>query len=227
MASALWRTIVGLLTNGALGKGGTWGGPECLAAISLDTHIKESAVWVALSIIVMLTTNMFQDIKTIVRDLKNKKLEMNKIPSWQRKVEVTVGVIHLLLYASLLYYKLNLSSMINMLQPCHVILLLQGLSLLSEGWFGVLVPLYMLPSSTGTLLAMLFPETGGLDQPFEIEEYWIQHYFIQIVPIYLFARRNYMLYDYFRFRTAVHGLAILAVLHFGLYEVNMFLIVFN
>eukprot|EP00981_Chlorochromonas_danica_P002036 scaffold416_cov161-Ochromonas_danica.AAC.4 len=110
-------------------------------------------------------------------------------------------------------------SLINLLQPCHLILLLQGLALLYDGVMAVNITIFLLPALTGTLLAMLFPETGGLDQFFEAESYWIQHVLIQLLPLYLLARRDFLALGHANLFSTQVGLLILMFLHFSLYEV--------
>lgn len=130
-----------------------------------------------------------------------------------------LAFVHFAMYAQIIYYKTNISSMINLIQPCHLVLLLEGIALYSDGPLGVLITVLILPTLTGTLLATLFPDTAGLDQPFEIESYWIQHILIQIVPIYLLLRKNSLALKLFDFKTVFVGLWILTFLHFTLYEI--------
>jgi hypothetical protein len=124
------------------------------------------------------------------------------------------------MFAQIIYYKINILSMVNMIQPCHVILLLQGIALYSTGTTGVMITLCVLPALTGTLLAMLFPDTGGLDQPLEMEAYWLQHYLVQAVPLYLLVRRDYVALKNASFFNIFCGLWVLLLLHFSLYEVR-------
>ena len=95
------------------------------------------------------------------------------------------------MYLHLLYFKTNSKALIIvLLQPCHVILLLEGIAVVSRSTLGVKISLFILPALIGTLLAMLFPDTSGLEQFLEEPSYWVQHYLIQAVPLYLLCRRN-------------------------------------
>ncbi len=107
-----------------------------------------------------------------------------------------------------------------MIQPCHMILLIQGIALYSKSANGVLITIFVLPALTGTMSAMLFPDTSGLDQPFEMHSYWIQHYIIQAVPLYLLARRNFLALKFANWFSVFMGVWILLLLHFSLYEVR-------
>jgi hypothetical protein len=100
-------------------------------------------------------------------------------------------------------------------------LFLQGIALLSTGSLGHIIIIFMLPALTGTFLAMLFPDIGGLDQPLELESYWLQHYLIQAMPIYLLIRHQALaLRNTTIWTSAIGGLWILWFLHFSLYEVS-------
>ena len=107
-----------------------------------------------------------------------------------RILDKALAIIHFAMYAQLIYYKWNFSSLINLIQPCHVILLMEGIALFSDGPLGVMITSLILPSLSGTFLALLFPDTTGLDQPFERLFYWIQHFLIILIPVYLLQRSN-------------------------------------
>ena len=132
-----------------------------------------------------------------------------------------LGSIHFLMYLQICYYKFNMSSLVNLIQPCHLILLLEGIALVSDGPLGIMITTLILPSLTGTLLAIFFPDTSGLHQPFEEQSYWIQHYLIITVPIYLLQRRRNVACDMCSPTTIFIGLWILGFLHWSLYEVSV------
>lgn len=208
-----------LLVYGALSKEGIWGGPECAKAVSMETHIFESSCWILLSIVTYYFFNCSKYLSEMKRAIRA-ELAVTKQHPVLRVLECLVGSLHMLMFFQLIYYKFNISSLINLFQPCHVILLLQGLALFSDGVFGMMVAIFILPALTGTMLAMLFPATEGLDQPFEMEAYWIQHYFIQTVPLYLLLRKKGLALKYTNLSSAFFGLWILMVLHFFFFEVS-------
>ena len=134
--------------------------------------------------------------------------------------------IHFLIYLMLFVYKLRASSLISLVQPCHLICLFEGIALLSDGPIGVMISALILPSLSGTFLAILFPDTTGLDQPLEAIMYWVQHYLIIIVPVYLLVRKNGIALLMCDTYTICHGLWILTMLHFTFFEVRI-VFVFN
>lgn len=206
-----------VLVTGALSKG--WGGPACRAALDMRTHIVESTVWLTIGAIVYKIFNIPAKYGALVKAID---VDLAKTPTNQtaRIFELSMATLHFVMFAQIIYYKANILSMVNMIQPCHVILLLQGIALFSTDSTGVVITLCILPSLTGTLLAMLFPDTGGLDQPLEMEAYWLQHYLVQAVPLYLLVRRDYLALKHANSFNILVGLWVLLILHFSLYEVR-------
>lgn len=206
-----------ILVTGALSKG--WGGPQCRAALDMQTHIVESSVWLTAGAVAFVAYKAGPKFSALC---KNIKLDLAKSTpsSAERTFELIMATIHIGMFIQIIYYKVNILSLVNMIQPCHVILLLQGIALYSTGPTGVIISLCVLPSLTGTLLAMLFPDTGGLDQPYEMDAYWIQHYLVQAVPLYLLVRRDYAALRHASYLNVFLGLWTLLILHFSLYEVR-------
>lgn len=206
-----------MLVTGALSKG--WGGPECRKALNLETHIIESSAWMLLSVITFYAFNMKNNFKILWKSI-NEELKAYQPSKIVRFFEISLAMIHFGMFLQIVYYKVNILSLVNLIQPCHVILLLQGIALYSNHAIGVILSLGILPALTGTLLAMLFPDVEGLDQPYEMEAYWLQHYLIQIVPIYLLIKSNAIALKHATlFSTAFCGLWMLTILHFSFYEV--------
>ena len=111
-------------------------------------------------------------------------------PSFLRVLDVLLGLTCAGCWCLVLCYKINLRSLINLLQPCHIITLFQAISLLYNSSFTVLLSLLSLPMIVGSGGAFLFPDTSGLDQMFEVEAFWVQHYLLQSIPLYLLLRHN-------------------------------------
>jgi len=206
-----------ILVTGALSKG--WGGPECRAALDIRTHVVESTVWLIVGAIAFTAYKAGPKFSALCKNIQL-DLERSKPTTAARAFELLMSAIHIGMFLQIVYYKVNILSLVNMIQPCHVILLLQGIALYSTGTTGVIISLCVLPSLTGTMLAMLFPDVGGLDQPFEMEAYWIQHYLIQAMPVYLLVRRDYVALRHASYLNIFLGLWTLLILHFSLYEVR-------
>jgi len=117
-----------------------------------------------------------------------------------------------------LYYKLSLHSLINLLQPCHIVLLIQAFALRSHTPTGVLLAMLSFPMVSGSGGALLFPDTSGLDQWLEEPAFWLQHYFIQSIPLYLLLRYNFLATKIIDFKTITLGAWILVFIHWAFFE---------
>lgn len=161
MKEKLIKVLQNALAKGALEKAGTWGGPECAKAVDLKTHVIESSCFVFLGILAFYYLGCPLYLSNLKKHI-SKDIAHIKVSSTVRVLEILLGSVHVLMFLQLIYYKYQIFSLINLLQPCHVILLLQGIALFSTDYVGILISLFILPALTGTALAMLFPETTGL-----------------------------------------------------------------
>ena len=221
IGSRVGTKVLDLFVKKALAVGGSWGGKECAAYLPMKTHLFESSIicWKCIFIFgVFRLSNRFNDHYMITK-INMLSLKYRSNPT-ERMIDKILAVIHIGMYFQLIYYKFNCSSLISLIQPCHVILLLEGISLASDGPLGVVISTLILPSLSGSFLGILFPDTTGLDQPLEEISYWIQHYLIVIIPVYLLVRRNGLAMDLSSFFTLAFGLWILTFLHFFFYEVR-------
>jgi len=202
--------------SGALAKG--WGGPVCRAALDFQTHVVESLFWLTICAVSFTAYGVRAKFRALLKAIQTDLAKSTPSAS-ARTFEVCLAMVHFSMFLQIVYYKVNILSLINMIQPCHLILLLQGIALYSRGSLGVLISLFILPALTGTLLAMVFPDTGGLDQYLELDSYWVHHYLIQAVPLYLLVRNNFLACRHASLFSLFCGLWILVLLHFSLYEI--------
>lgn len=223
----LAKQISDLFIKGALEKGGVWGGPECMAAVSYTTHFIEFIIWSSLILLFFYlfgVSKYYAELKShFISEINLIKKENNGrlVSKTARFLEIIVGCVHMAVCGHLFYCKYTISSLINLLQPCHVICFIQGIALLRNDHVTFLIALFILPTLIGTLLAMIFPETTGLDLPFEIESYWIQHYFIQVVPVYLLIKSNGLALKKFSLKSALIGTWMLIFAHYIILEVHL------
>lgn len=151
----LWEYFV----SGALAKG--WGGPQCAKAVPLRLHVLESICWLTCAAIVWHYNFMLSKLRDLVNRINSSLSQSHKRNQGTaaRTFELILSFVHVMMFIQIIYYKVNIKALVNLIQPCHVILLLQGIALYSQGITGVLITIFMLPALTGTLLAMLFPDT--------------------------------------------------------------------
>jgi hypothetical protein len=212
-------SIVHYLVSGALKQGGSWGGPDCRAALSENIHILESFTWIVAILIGYHAFAVASTIKSI-RNAAERHFKSHPRSALDLLISRFLAFVHFSMYGMLVYYKTNTVSLIQLIQPCHLVLLLEGIALTSEGPLGVQISVLILPTLVGCLLALMFPDTSGLFQYLESESYWWQHYLILTVPFYLLARDQFLGVRAATYKTVWAGLAVLAFLHFSLYEVS-------
>ena len=218
------------LVGGPLKFGGSWGGVACSAHVSVPMHIAESSFWM---IICYVTFKLFDLGKKLndVQTVAKMQMSQARYANTTRILDKLLATVHFSMYLLLIYYKWNFSSLISLIQPCHLILLFEVIALASNGLLGVMISILILPILSGTFLAILFPDTTGLEQPFEELMYWVQHYLIIVVPVYLLQRRNGLACHLCTPFTVGMGVWLLGILHFSFYEVrnilrNMYLFTF-
>jgi hypothetical protein len=211
--------ILDKLSTGALKNGGSWGGPTCRSYVDMETHLKEDLAWLVYFATTYFTFGVAATFGK-VKSQTQKALEGAKASIVETCIDKTFACIHFIMYGMLINWKNTDHSMAFLLTPCHVILLLQGIALASDGPLANYITLFILPSLIGTTLAIFFPDTSGLDKWLEAESYWVQHYLIVLMPIYLLSRKNFMALKMANNKTIIVGLWILGLLHFTLYEVR-------
>ena len=214
--------IPNYFTAGALKQGGSWGGDECRAAVSLRVRVMETCFWMLVGAVSFYYFHIYANLAKISNDLKKRLSQSSQgyNSGLIRSIEKVVGTILLLMWFQVWYYKINKKSLINLLQPCHILLFLQSIALLSNYTLSSLIACHSLPLITGASLAILFPDTSGLDQPFERTSFFIQHYIILTMPIYLLVRNGYAGLSISSFRTVCLSSWIVLVCHWPGYEVR-------
>lgn len=92
-----------------------------------------------------------------------------------------------------------------------------------------MIPIYLLPAMSGSIMALVFPENDDLLLPFEQEMFWIEHWLIVLLPLYLLMRFDGMLIKKVMMmrssKSPWHSIAIglwwLLILHFFVHEVSL------
>lgn len=205
--------------GGALRKGGDWAGPDCAAAVPGAMHLYEGLAWVVIAALLYYALDVRGVIGSLTSAVKSKGTTKGKGGnSLILLFERVLSVMHFTMFAQLVYWKFNDKAMIMLAQPCHIILFLEGIALLSpsSSALGSTISVLVLPALTGTLLAMIVPGTSGLSK-LEVTCYWLQHIIIQIVPFYLLVRRDFQALRLCSIRTVLVGIWILQVAHWTFY----------
>jgi len=208
-----------IVISGGYKKGGSWGGAECGSYVDADIHIKESCVWLIFMGILYVLLKFNDKVKQLDKQIQQElDVEIPRRPTVYRILDIALATIAFTNWFMVLYYKINLRSLINLLQPCHLVLLAQAFALKSNSSTGIMISLLSLPMVSGSGAALLFPDTSGLDQWMEEPAFWLQHYFIQSVPLYLLLRYNFLAARIIDFKTITLGAWILVFMHWIFFE---------
>ena len=157
-----------MIFSGSLKKGGTWGGNECTNNVTYETHYFEAITWLFVCVSMYFVFNLPRQ----YHEIKNKPIRSNQNHIYDI-LDKIVAFVLLGLWFQVLYYKIQLKSLVNLLQPCHLSLLGQGFAILSDSSLSTLLSLGTLPFTIGAIGAIAVPATEGLDQPFEKISFFI------------------------------------------------------
>ncbi|KAG0321506.1 hypothetical protein BGZ99_003889 [Dissophora globulifera] len=117
-------------------------------------------------------------------------------PVKRSKIEISVMIT---LAASLLitvYQKWTRGGLLFLLQPCHMsamllITILAGPK--DKKWPHVLLNIYF-HIMWGTMLALLSPDLRDYNMFFEVENFFIEHYLLLLVPVYMIWSNRYVIW---------------------------------
>ena len=207
-----------ILFAGSLKQGEDWGGGVCAAYVPMHIHVKESITWILVLILLSVPLNLMETMHQLGRDVKSHLLKIKKpFPTMQRNLEICVAILMFTMFVNLLCIKIWNHALIVLLQPCHMLLIIQGIALLYHGPLSVYLTLLTLPPLTGSLMALIIPSLNGLNQ-FEQIQFYVQHIAEALIPIYLLCRNEFCALKSCNFRVLAIGQLSFDFLHFTMYE---------
>lgn len=199
----------------------SWGGIKCLNYVPQEIHAYELAMW----LLFLTSSYWYMNIPQIVKDMF---ASVTRLKKSSEKGELSPGmvwfgrllfVVHFTVSAHLLCCKVNSQILLYLLQPCHIILFLQTVALVSSAETSCAIILYTIPPQVGGLLATVFPDTSGLDQFLEKEMYYVQHICITIItPVFLLVKYRYAARELLSARNIFVGVWMLIVYHWIVLE---------
>ena len=203
-------TLLELFAGGTLREGGSWGGQECLAFVPLQVRNMESAAWVCCLLAALVSLGFREDVSDLLQ-------RSSLLPFRPTRLDRLLAVVLLGIWLYVLQSKIRIHSLVNLLQPCHLSLLLHALALTEEGPVSTLISIYSLPLVVGAWGALLVPDVTGLT-PLEARLFFVQHYFLVLSPLYLLVHRNCTALRLSRLPHFVNANLLIALLHWVVYE---------
>lgn len=163
------------------------GGPACLATSSLDHRVYETLITFVPFAIALWAGRTGKP--------QNRYNEQSQWPAASASVRLPLLYSMLVTWAAEVGYKLVTRQLIFVVNPCHLLCLVQAY-LLSDCQLlsGVVskntvfrLHLFFLH---GPLMACIFPVTNTLFLPGEVLTYWVEHALLLIIPFYLLASQH-------------------------------------
>ena len=220
------RFFGGVLDKAREKDGWSWGGPECREVgerwASKSQRQIESAFWLLFAAAVYYAIDVPKVFKWM-HDVSTKELETQARSKaaakgfWQMTYERVLAAVHFVLFGMLIYWKYIDRVSVLLTQPCHLIVLLQGVALLSTTSLGPLITVLQMTTLFGGLLAMIVPATAGLSA-MEVTCYWLEHVLIQVGPIYLLSRQNFVALKVCNVKSILLGVWVCLVAHWTYYD---------
>ncbi|KAF8924125.1 TMEM164 family-domain-containing protein [Dissophora ornata] len=117
-------------------------------------------------------------------------------PAKKSKIEITVMITLATSLMITVYQKWTRGGMLYLLQPCHMsamllIVILSGPK--NKKWPHILLNIYF-HIMWGTMLALLAPDLRDYNLFFEIENFFIEHYLLLLVPVYMIWSNRYVIW---------------------------------
>lgn len=130
------------------------------------------------------------------RITRSKELDLTLVKNLSPSIwEKLIGYSCLITYFVMCCYKFYTKRGIFMQNPCHYVCLFSGILLVTKKTkLTAVVFISYLRWLYGPYSALAFPVTNGLDLPFEVEFFWIEHYlaaFIGPLALIIFGRYGF------------------------------------
>jgi hypothetical protein len=204
--------------SGGFKKGGSWGGQVCADYVPYDIHIMETSTWLVGLLIIFVAFGFGQKLQKMSKDAAAALKAHPRKFGVCNILDIIVGSLAFGNWLLVVYYKINLRSLINLLQPCHLTSLLQGIALLRDDSTSTMISLLTLPMVVGSGGTFFAPDTSGLDQPLEVEMFWVQHILLQAIPLYMLLRHDALSLKMVDFKTLLIGNWFLVFTHWAIFE---------
>jgi len=164
------------------------GGPKCAASMTNEFRVTISAISVAYNLVIIYFS--WNCIK------KSKELDLSLVKNLAPCIwEKLIGYACIATYIVMAWYKFSTRRGIFMNNPCHFVLLFSGILLLTEKTKAKAVLfISYLRWLFGPYSALALPVIVGMNLPYEVAFFWIEHYlaaFVGPLALMLFGRYGF------------------------------------
>jgi hypothetical protein len=184
------------------------GGPTCY---------KELTVQFRTIITIIMTIVQYCVLKYSLGEVRRKYGQKKESPEKVKPhiMEIFLGWISIIIFCTQIWYKFSAGKGIFLLNPCHVVLLMEAYVLLldktekTQVMYANCVSNFFSP-----WCGIMFAVNIGLDGPFEKEMYWVEHYLSAIInPLALSLSGRYHERKFFDFYYRLIGFAFFSLYH--------------
>ncbi len=161
------------------------GGHECAHFMTFKFRLGISFVAIIIYYLIYRST-----IKKLQKELTTEEAKIVTQPSL---LELILGYFSIGLFIINCIYKMNSGQLIFIMNPCHMISLVEGYLLISpNGLTQRTVYTVLMNTLFSPWIALFFPVTAGLDAPFEVPLFWIEHFNCALIsPLVLSMAHRY------------------------------------
>jgi hypothetical protein len=185
------------------------GGPTCYKEMTVEFRV-------IVAIIMAVVQYLFQ--RYLVNRLRNQRNKNGKpsTPEFEpSRLEKFFGEFSLFIFAVQMCYKFPVGKGVFLLNPCHVVLLIQAYLLMTKKTekhnvvYALLVSLIFSP-----WCGIIFAQYGELQGLYEVEMYWFEHFLSALInPLILIIGGRYRDRQYFNFTYRLIGFAFFSLYH--------------
>jgi hypothetical protein len=185
------------------------GGPTCYKEMTVEFRV-------IIALIMAVAQYFFQRyLVNRLRNQQNKNAKPSTTELEPSKLERFFGHFSIFIFALQMCYKFQAGKGVFMLNPCHVVLLIEAYIMMTKKTekhnvvYALLVSLIFSP-----WCGIIFAQYGGLDGLYEVEMYWFEHILSALInPLILIIGGRYKSRQFFNFTYRLIGFAFFSLYH--------------
>jgi hypothetical protein len=186
------------------------GGPTCYKELTIQFRVTIAVCLAIIQAFVMRWA--LRQARKKFGQMRNQGRRDLIVPHW---FEILCGLFSAALFICQFFYKTYAGKGIFLFNPCHVVLVMEAYILLTnKSEKGQVMYANVISLLFGPVCGLLFAVNVGLDLPFEVEMYWIEHYQSAIInPLALALSGRYHERKFFHPYYRLIGFAFFSLYH--------------